>query len=77
MIQQLRLRYQQFHASFHDSEVILWARLQFLFFAIYTGLQGADMSAFISDRRLLQLYLIANGVIGEYARRRRAKWDDK
>jgi len=74
MIEFIRNRWHEFHASFHSSEVILWARLQFLFFALYTGMQGVDMSAFISDKRLFQLYLLANGVIGEYARRRREDW---
>lgn len=76
MIQGFRDRYQQFHASFHDSEVILWARLQFLFFAFYTALQTIDINQFITDKRMMQIYILINGVVGEYARRRREEWKD-
>jgi len=72
MIDEIKYRWAQFHASFHDSETILWARAQFLFFAVYEGLQQVDMSAFVSDHRLLQGYFLLNGIIAEYARRRRA-----
>jgi len=70
MLNQLR----NFHASFHDSEVILWARLQFLFGVAFVSLQGVDMSSIISDKHLLAGYIFANGFITETLRRSRAEW---
>jgi hypothetical protein len=66
----------EFHASFHDSEVILWARSQYLMLAIYTALQSVDMSAIISDRHLLQGYIFANAMVTELLRRSREEWKD-
>jgi len=76
MLDNVKGYWRSFHASFHDSEVILWARLQFLFLAIYESLQMVDISAFISDHRMLQIYIVMNGIVGEYTRRRREKWKE-
>jgi hypothetical protein len=73
MLDQLR----RFHASFHDSEIILWARLQFVFLLVYQGLQSVDVSAFISDHRLFQCYLFTNAIVTEMLRRNREDWKDK
>lgn len=73
MLQQLR----KFHASFHDSEVILWARLQFVLGAAYVALQGVDMSQIISDKQMLMAYIFANGFFTEYLRRRREDFSAK
>jgi hypothetical protein len=70
MLNQLR----KFRATFHDSEVILWARAQYLMLAIYTALQSVDMSSIISDRHLLQGYIFANALITELLRRNREEW---
>lgn len=67
----------RFHATFHDSEIILWARAQFLLLAMYEGLQSVDMSAIISDHRLLQGYIFVNAVVTEMLRRSREDWKDK
>lgn len=64
----------KFHASFRGSETILWARAQFVLFCIYTAVQQVDISVFVSDRRLLQGYILANGIIAEMLRRRREDW---
>lgn len=74
MIQFLRNRFSEFYASFHDSEVILWARLQYVLLAIYTALQSVDVSEFISDHRMLQCYIFANALLTEFLRRRRAEF---
>lgn len=74
MKQTVRGWWAKFHASFRSSETILWARAQFVLFAVYTALQQVDMTAFISDHRLLQGYILANGIIAELLRRRREDW---
>lgn len=74
MLEHFKNGYSRFHESFHDSEVILWARAQYIFFLVYTGLQVMDVSIFISDKRLLQGYMFMNAIITEATRRRRAEW---
>jgi hypothetical protein len=70
MLQQLR----RFHDSFHDSEIIVWARLQFMFGSAFVALQGVDMSVFISDRHMLMGYIFFNGLVTEVLRRNREDW---
>ena len=65
MLERLRNWYLSFHASFHGSEVILWARCQYIFFLVYTGLQVVDVSLFISDKHLLQGYMFMNAIVTE------------
>jgi hypothetical protein len=48
--------------------------MQFVFFAFYTAAQQVDMTAFISDHRLLQCYILVNGFVAELLRRRREDW---
>lgn len=67
----------RFHASFHNSETILWARIQIILGLIITALQVVDISLFISDKRLLQGYLFANAFITEYLRRRNSDFGEK
>lgn len=62
----------KFHASFGGSDTIVWARAQLLLGAAYTGVQGVDMTAFISDHHMLQYYIFANALITELLRRRNA-----
>lgn len=73
MLNQIR----KFHASFHDSEIILWARVQVVLGCAYAALQGVDMTTFISDRRMMMYYLFANGLITEMLRRNREDWKGK
>jgi hypothetical protein len=70
----MREYFNKFWRSFHDSEVILWARLQFLLLALYTALQSVDMSQVISDGHLLQGYMFTNAFVTELLRRRNAEW---
>lgn len=72
MWQHTKAYWQRFHDSFHGSDTIVWARAQLLLGAGYTALQGVDISAFISDRHLLQYYIFANALITEMLRRRNA-----
>lgn len=64
-----------FWNTFHSSEVIIWARAQYILLAVFEALQMVDVSAFISDHRMLQCYIFANGVISELLRRRNAEYN--
>ncbi len=64
--------FDSFVASFHDSEVLVWSRVQFLVGVVWAVLSQTDLSPVISDPKYLTYWLIANGVITEYLRRRRA-----
>lgn len=70
MLEHTRNAWWKFHDSFHGSDTIVWARLQLLLGAIYTGMQSVDMTVFISDRHMLQYYIFANALITEMLRRR-------
>lgn len=63
------------HSTFHSSEVILWARAQYVLLAVFTALQSVDISALISDRHILQGYIFANALISEFLRRRNAEYN--
>jgi hypothetical protein len=62
----------RFTQSFHDSEVIVWGRLQVVFAAVWFILIHTDLSTIITNPKYLTYWLMASGVITEVARRRRA-----
>ena len=64
------------HNTFHDSEVILWSRLQVLLGTIWVALQGVDVSPFINDPKYLIYYLIFSNLVNEMLRRRNAEYDE-
>ncbi len=66
----------KFKASFHGSEVIIWARLNVAFGALYAGVQFLDLTIFDLDRKWVVAWAVANGIIGELLRRHRAEYDD-
>lgn len=66
----------KFHASFHDSEVIIWARLNAVMVPVIMGLHNVDWSAYITDKHLLIGYVAVNSVMTEYLRRRRADFSE-
>lgn len=72
----IKQEYAYLHGTFHSSEVILWARAQYILLAVYTALQMVDLSALISDRKLLQGYIFANALISELLRRRNAEYNE-
>jgi hypothetical protein len=61
--------------SFHNSEVILWSRIQLFVGVVWTVLSQTDLAPLISDPRYLTYWLIANGVITEMLRRRGADYN--
>ncbi len=71
----IKQEYRYLHSTFHSSEVILWARVQYVLLALYTALQYVDLSQFISDHRLLQIYIFVNALTSELLRRRNAEYD--
>jgi hypothetical protein len=72
----IKQEYAYIHSTFHSSEVILWARAQYVLLAVYTALQQVDLSAIISDHRLLQFYIFANALVSEFLRRRNAEYHE-
>ena len=66
----------KFVQSFHDSEVIWWARIQMAVGAAWVALSQTDLSPLLSGK-YLTYWLILNGFITEYLRRRRAEYDEQ
>lgn len=54
---------------FYNSETILWARIQLFGGILWTVLSTTDMMPLLSPQ-YLTYWLIANGIITEYLRRR-------
>ena len=61
-----------FHASFHDSEVILFARIQVLFGIAWAILSVTDMAPLITNPKYLTAWLLGSGMVTEMLRRNRA-----
>ena len=64
---------------FHDSEVILWARIQAAAGVLalvgsiaFEVVSHTDLSVFISNPKTLALVVMGNGFLTEYLRKRRA-----
>lgn len=64
--------YASFHKSFHDSEVIVFARLQILGAAIWAVLTVTDLSPLL-EQKWVTCWLLFSGGVTEYARRRRSE----
>ncbi len=54
---------------FRNSETILWARLQVLIGITWAVLSAADLSPLLSGK-YMTYWLILNGIVSEYLRRR-------
>lgn len=77
MWQFIKAKYEYIHGSFHDSEVLVWSRLNVLLGSIWVALQGVDVSPLIKDPKWLVYYIIFSNLVNEMLRRRRADYDDK
>lgn len=66
----------KFKQSFHDSEVILLARLQVIAGVVWQVLIHTDLSPIITNQEYLTYWLMASGVITEMARKSRATFTD-
>ena len=76
MWQFIKDKFWYIHNTFHDSEVILWSRLNVLFGVTWVALQGVDVSPLISNPKTLVYYIIVSNVINELLRRRKADYND-
>lgn len=74
MIAWLKQELAYFHATFHDSETILWARLQYVFVLLLTAFNTVDLSPYISDKHLLAAYMLTNALVTELLRKNREDW---
>ncbi len=61
-----------FHASFHDSEVILFARFQLVLGVAWTVFSATDMAPLITNPKYLTAWLLGSGIVTELLRRSRA-----
>lgn len=68
--------YKPIHDSFHDSEVILWSRLQVLGGAAWFAASTADLTPLVSNPKYVSAWVLFNGVVTEYLRRRNAEFND-
>lgn len=64
------------HGTFHDSEVILWSRLNVALGSAWYALQGVDVSPILKDPHYLVLWIIFSNFINEMLRRRRGDYDE-
>jgi len=73
----LRQEWEYFYGTFHDSETILWARLNMFLGSAWAALQAADLSPVFSNPKLLTYWIIFSNFVNELARRNRAEYDDR
>ena len=57
---------------FRSSETIFWARLQVLVGSLWVALSASDLSPLLSPK-YMAIWMIVNGFITEYLRRRRTE----
>ena len=77
MLTFLKDKFAYLYATFHDSEVLLFARFNVLLGSVWVALQGVDISPLIKDPQYLVYYIIFSNVVNEMLRRRNAEWDKK
>lgn len=75
MWQTVKTKAVAFHRSFHNSETILFARLQVLIGAVWAVLSVTDLGPVINNPKYLTAWLIFSGVITELSRRSRSEQD--
>jgi hypothetical protein len=63
------------HGTFHDSETILWARLQVAIGSAWLALSTADLTPIIVNPKWIAYWTIFNGFVSEMLRRSRAEFD--
>lgn len=72
----LRDKIVAFWSTMHGSETIIWARLQVALGSLYAGAQLFDVSQFDIDKKWVMAWIVGNGVLSEYLRRRKAEYHD-
>ena len=72
----LRQEWEYIHGTFHNSETILWARVNMVIGAAFAAAQATDLSPLFSNPKVLAFWLIFSNFMSEMARRRNAEFDD-
>lgn len=75
MLDWIAQKYWYIHGTFHDSEVILWSRLQVFLASGWIALQGVDVSPVVHDPKWLVYYIIFSNLVNEMLRRRKAEYN--
>lgn len=76
MLASIKREWTYLHGTFHDSETILWARVQVILGAVWLGLSQADMAPIINNPKYLSFWMIFNGAVSELLRRSREEFRD-
>jgi hypothetical protein len=79
----MRALWDKLVASFHDSETIIWSRIQVaigiiapVVLTLLHVIFAVDLSPLFTDPRWLCLWLILSGFVGEYLRKHREDWSN-
>lgn len=72
----LRQELTYLHGTFHNSETILWARINMVVGAAFAAAQATDLSPIFNNPKVLSAWLIFSNFMTEMARRRNAEFDD-
>ena len=65
MLEHIKSTFWYLHGTFHDSSVIVFARLNVLLGTIWVALQGVDVSPVIHDPKYLVYWIIFSNVVNE------------
>lgn len=64
------------YSTFHGSETILLARFNMAVGSIYAALQLVDVSGLDIDKKWVTAWIVGNGALQEWLRRRNATYDE-
>lgn len=64
------------YSTFHGSETILLARFNMAIGSLYAGAQLIDVGGLDIDKKWVTAWIVGNGALQEYLRRRNASYDD-
>lgn len=65
-----------FWSTFHGSGTIIWARAQVMLGVLYAGYTLIEPSSFDIPPHYVQMWVVGNGALAEYIRRRNAEYHD-
>lgn len=72
----LRDKIAYLYSTFHGSESILLARFNMALGSIFVVAQGFDVTQLDIDKKYVMAWVVGNGVLTEYLRRRNAEYGD-
>lgn len=73
-MQWLKQEFALLKGTFHDSSVIVWARLQVLMGIVWLALQGVDLSPLVTNPKYMAYWVIFSNVVNELLRRNGAEY---